>query len=170
MSYLLLVVTIISFVITPAICAAAPSDSSWPSFPSENFLLAEQVNANSKAFVPQDTRPLMVADLSGRTTGPPRPKDVYFDTSDRSLAVRMIWKFWRGHINLLFAPWELINQPFIYASNQEQLLGVLTGFHVGIFFGIGWMFYRIGIGIFDIVTFPFPIRNYQTIIHPEFVF
>jgi putative exosortase-associated protein (TIGR04073 family) len=110
------------------------------------------------------------AALTGGTTAPSGPQKVFFDTSEKPLGVRMLWKFNRGHVNLITAPWELINQPFIYASNQEQILGVFTGLGTGLFMGIGWMFVRIGIGIFDIVTFPFPIKNYQTIIYPEFVF
>ena len=40
----------------------------------------------------------------------------------------------------------------------------------GTFIGIGRTVIRTGAGVYDVVTFPFPIQDYDPILEPEYVF
>jgi putative exosortase-associated protein (TIGR04073 family) len=73
-------------------------------------------------------------------------------------------KFARGVTNVATSPGEFVTQV---PPAMEQSPDYLTGSIVWIFRGIGYTVRRFGAGLFDVVTFPFPINHYDPIIKPE---
>jgi putative exosortase-associated protein (TIGR04073 family) len=61
-------------------------------------------------------------------------------------------KLGRGLANIAFGASELIYQPNMI--NERE--GNSAGFSYGIVKGFGRMFARLGYGVYDLVTFPFP--------------
>lgn len=81
-------------------------------------------------------------------------------------AGKMMHKLGRGVVNVLTC-W--VEWPRNIAKEWEKTDPV-TGFVVGSVKGIGWGFARFATGVYDTVTFPFPVpENYQPMIEPEFV-
>ncbi len=74
-------------------------------------------------------------------------------------------KFSRGVSNVATGPGEFVTQ---IPPAMEQSPDYLTGFIMSIGRGIGYTFLRVGAGIYDIATAPFPgPTNYEPIIKPE---
>lgn len=78
-----------------------------------------------------------------------------------------IIKLGRGVVNA-FSGWlELVKQPY-ETTKQENLLAGCT---VGLVKGLGMGLLRTGVGLWDLVTFPFPApAKFEPILQPEFVF
>ena len=56
----------------------------------------------------------------------------------------------------------------IHTTTEDK--GVLTGWTAGLGKGLGYTVLRMGVGIYEIVTFPFPLpENYESIVEPDFV-
>lgn len=61
-------------------------------------------------------------------------------------------KFGRGIANVAFAATELVQSPVV--MNERE--GNAAGFTYGVVKGIGRFFFRIGMGVYEITTHPFP--------------
>lgn len=76
-------------------------------------------------------------------------------------------KLGRGLANILTGWVELPKN--IYETSVEE--NVLAGLTMGLAKGIGMTIVRTGAGVFETVTFPFPIpEDYKPVLEPEFVF
>lgn len=76
-------------------------------------------------------------------------------------------KLGRGLANILTGWIELPKQ--IYDTSVEE--NILAGLTMGLAKGIGMTIVRTGAGVYETVTFPFPIpEDYQPVLEPEFVF
>ena len=76
-------------------------------------------------------------------------------------------KLGRGLANILTGWVELPKN--IYQTSVEE--NVLSGLTMGLAKGIGMTIVRTGAGVYETVTFPFPIpEGYEPVLQPEFVF
>jgi len=76
-------------------------------------------------------------------------------------------KLGRGLGNILTGWVELPKN--IYDTSVEE--NVLAGITMGLMKGVGMTIVRTGAGVYETVTFPFPIpEDYQPVLEPEFVF
>lgn len=76
-------------------------------------------------------------------------------------------KLGRGLANILTGWVELPKN--IYETSVEE--NVLSGITMGLAKGIGMTIVRTGAGVYETITFPFPIpEDYQMVLEPEFVF
>lgn len=76
-------------------------------------------------------------------------------------------KLSRGVVNILTGWVELPKN--IYETSVEE--NVFSGMTVGLARGIGMTIVRTGAGIYEVITFPFPIpEGYLPVLEPEFVF
>jgi len=76
-------------------------------------------------------------------------------------------KLGRGLANVLTGWVELPKN--IYDTCVEE--NILSGFTVGLAKGIGMTIVRTGAGVYEVVTFPFPVpEGYVPVLEPEFVF
>ena len=77
----------------------------------------------------------------------------------------------RGITNIASSPLEIPNQMVREAKRHNTFTGQVGGYLTGIPVGCGWMLYRCGTGLFDLLTFPFPIPTYdKSYIKPEYLF
>jgi len=76
-------------------------------------------------------------------------------------------KLGRGLANIVTGWVELPKN--IYDTSVEE--NVLAGLTMGLAKGVGMTIVRTGAGVYETVTFPFPIpEDYQPVLEPEFVF
>ena len=76
-------------------------------------------------------------------------------------------KLYRGVANILTGWIELPKN--IYDTSVED--NPLSGLTIGLAKGVGMTIVRTGAGVYETVTFPFPIpEGYAPVIEPEFVF
>jgi putative exosortase-associated protein (TIGR04073 family) len=76
-------------------------------------------------------------------------------------------KLGRGLANVLTGWVELPKN--IYDTSVEE--NILSGLTMGLAKGVGMTIVRTGAGVYETVTFPFPIpEDYQPVLEPEFVF
>ena len=80
--------------------------------------------------------------------------------------VKIFTKLGRGFSNVLYSPSEI----YINAYKEAQNVGLQDGYedwtwtdtHVSTFAGgvtgVGYMFTRVGVGFFDVLTFPWPTK------------
>ena len=79
---------------------------------------------------------------------------------------QMMHKLGRGVVNVLTSWVEIPRQIAIEWERTDPV----SGFFVGGIKGIGWGFARLATGIYEVVTFPFPVPSgYVPLIQPEFV-
>jgi putative exosortase-associated protein (TIGR04073 family) len=84
-------------------------------------------------------------------------------------------KLGRGIVNIVTSPKEIPIQILGSAVEQNEKYdnngaAALAGAFSGVFKGIGWTLYRLVAGVYDVVTFPFPLPAYEySIIEPEYV-
>ena len=84
-----------------------------------------------------------------------------------SYAQDMGKKLYRGLANIVTGWVELPKN--IYDTSIED--NPLSGFTIGLAKGVGMTIVRTGAGVYETVTFPFPIpEGYTPVIEPEFVF
>ena len=90
--------------------------------------------------------------------------------ADASLVEEMdsnkaLTKFGRGMTNIATSPGEFVTQV---PPAMEQSPDYITGAIVWAFRGIGYSLLRLGAGIYDVATFPFPgPSHYKATIKPE---
>jgi putative exosortase-associated protein (TIGR04073 family) len=78
----------------------------------------------------------------------------------------MLHKLGRGVTNVLTCWVEWPRNVAIEWDKTDPI----SGFVVGTIKGAGWGFARLATGVYDTVTFPFPVpENYQAMLDPEFV-
>lgn len=75
-------------------------------------------------------------------------------------------KLGRGVANTVTGWIEVPKQ--IYEVGKDENIGL--GLTYGLVKGVGMGIVRTGAGVIDIVTFPFPINDYEPLLEPEFVF
>ena len=76
-------------------------------------------------------------------------------------------KLGRGVANILTGWVELPKN--IYETSVEE--NVLSGLTMGLAKGVGMTIVRTGAGVYETVTFPFPIpEDYEPVLEPEYVF
>ena len=84
-------------------------------------------------------------------------------SSDRAYPVKVVWKFARGVSNILRSPGEIPVNSYKEARGSqlagENQGGQMLGYFTGTITGIGYMLARIGVGVFDIATFPIPTKS-----------
>lgn len=77
-------------------------------------------------------------------------------------------KFSRGLTNIVTSPGEYIYQ---IPASQKQSPDYLTAFFVDMVRGTGYMVARLGTGLLDVVTAPFPGKtHYKPVMEPETIF
>lgn len=77
----------------------------------------------------------------------------------------------RGLTNIAMSPLEIPNQMVKESKRHDTVGGAVAGYLTGIPVGCGWMLYRLGTGVFDFLTGPFPTPTYEkSYIEPEFLF
>ena len=75
-------------------------------------------------------------------------------------------KLVRGLANF-FTGFLEVPRNITITTNEDS---VLMGWTVGLGKGLGFTALRMGAGLYEVVTFPFPLpENYEPIVHPEFV-
>ena len=80
-------------------------------------------------------------------------------------SAKALEKLGRGVSNIATGPGELVNQMPV---GMEKSQDYITGFVVSMGRGIGYALLRVGAGIYDVATFPFPgPTNYKPIMKPE---
>ncbi|MBF0216464.1 MAG: exosortase system-associated protein, TIGR04073 family [Candidatus Omnitrophica bacterium] len=76
-------------------------------------------------------------------------------------------KLGRGLANILTGWVELPKN--IYDTSVEE--NVLAGITMGLAKGVGMTIVRTGAGVYETITFPFPIpEDYQPVLEPEYIF
>ena len=76
-------------------------------------------------------------------------------------------KLMRGLANVLTGWVELPKN--IYETSVED--NIFAGLTIGLAKGVGMTIVRTGAGIYETITFPFPIpEDYEPVLEPEFVF
>jgi putative exosortase-associated protein (TIGR04073 family) len=88
------------------------------------------------------------------------------DPSDGPSIPKPILKVGRGFVNTVSSPLEIPNQMYLLAdhANNNSKYGIRTAAAAieGLFMGIGFTCWRLGAGLYDIITFPIP--NYENCI------
>lgn len=80
-------------------------------------------------------------------------------------AADMWTKAGRGLNNIVFSPLEILYRPYEMKQNGEIWPIALAG---GVFKGAGYAVARLGVGVYEVLTFPHPSPgNYETILQPE---
>jgi putative exosortase-associated protein (TIGR04073 family) len=78
-------------------------------------------------------------------------------------------KLKRGMINIGSCPYEIPKQIYLASRKERTLWGKTSRGIAGVFVGSGWMVYRLGAGVYDVLTVPF--SDYERpIIEPEYPF
>ena len=81
-------------------------------------------------------------------------------------------KFGRGCVNTVSSPLEIPNQMYLLADhadkNSKYGLRTAAAAIEGLFMGLGYTFWRLGAGVYDIITFPVPKYEYCLITPPYF--
>ena len=86
--------------------------------------------------------------------------------STNCYAQNPIKKLGRGVANIITG-WVEIPKN-VYETTQDE--NILMGLTVGLAKGLGMSVIRTGAGIYDTVTFPFPIpQDYEPLLEPEYV-
>lgn len=83
-------------------------------------------------------------------------------------AADMWTKAGRGLNNIVFSPLEVFYRPYEMKQKGDRWPIALAG---GVFKGAGYAVARLGVGVFEVLTFPHPSPgNYETILEPEHMF
>lgn len=94
---------------------------------------------------------------------------ILFCGQPESYADTSFKKFTRGLTNIATAPFELIRQPIVL--HDEYDYNVVGAFFGGIFKGVYAVVVRELSGVYEFVTFPFPVpAEYRSVIDPPTVF
>jgi len=80
----------------------------------------------------------------------------------RAYPVRILGKLFRGVLNIVSAPAELVTNPIKEAGRAQDRGGsygqTVLGYGVGTVTGVVYTVARVGVGVVDILTFPIPTR------------
>lgn len=76
-------------------------------------------------------------------------------------------KLGRGLANIVLSPGELYTQPILMEKNNDESVAILGG----IFKGLSVFVTRELVGVFEVLTFPFPVpKDYKPLIEPVTTF
>ncbi len=76
-------------------------------------------------------------------------------------------KFGRGMANIVISPGELYTQPLLLSKNNDAPVAIFGG----LLKGTAIFLAREGVGIYEVLTFPFPMpKGYRPIIEPATTF
>ncbi len=76
-------------------------------------------------------------------------------------------KFGRGVTNIAISPAELYTQPLLLSKSCEPAIAIFGG----LFKGLSMFVVREVVGVYEVITFPFPIpKGYGPIIEPATTF
>jgi len=82
------------------------------------------------------------------------------EISDKPFISKPFRKFGRGMVNVISSPLELPNQMYLLSdhAHENSKYGVETASAAieGVFMGAVYTFWRLGSGIYDLITFPLP--------------
>ena len=96
--------------------------------------------------------------------------DTYVKTfaypENRNWAVKVSHKFSRGMVNIATSPFEVPKKAYIESTRSDQWMETFGRLFSGMFIGLGRTVGRTGAGVFDVITFPFPINDYDPILEP----
>ena len=109
---------------------------------------------------------LVVAGMSGRAYA----VDTYVLPEDKDWSVDVFTKLGRGLTNVASSPLEIPKKAYIESSRSDDWIETLARLQAGALIGTGRGVIRAGAGLFDVLTFPFDINEYQPILEPEYVF
>ena len=103
------------------------------------------------------------------------PSGAMADTyGQRAYPVRIISKFFRGGLNVGMSPIEIWANSYKEAHKAQvagdNIVGIVVGYSTGIVTGIGYMGARIGVGLYDMLTFPMPSAPLMQPATPAFTF
>ncbi len=96
--------------------------------------------------------------------------DTYVLPEDKDRSVDISTKLSRGIINVASSPLEIPKKAYIESSRSDDWIETLARLQAGAIIGVGRGVIRAGAGLFDVLTFPFDINEYQPILEPEYVF
>ena len=74
-------------------------------------------------------------------------------------------RFNSGFMNIATGPFELIDQPRQEINRTNYLRGLIPG----IFRGVTWLVVREAVGVFEIVTFPLPLKPHLEPINTDWL-
>ena len=78
-----------------------------------------------------------------------------------------VTKFGRGVANIVISPGELYTQPIMMSKDHELPIAIFGG----LLKGAGMLVARECIGVYEVLTFPFPMNNgFKPIINPPTTF
>lgn len=76
-------------------------------------------------------------------------------------------KFGRGVTNIAISPAELYTQPLLLSKSCEPTIAIFGG----LFKGLAMFLIREVVGIYEVVTFPFPLpKGYKPVLNPATTF
>lgn len=109
------------------------------------------------------TASLLLGAILAISTPSVQASDIY---REQTTIDAMMEKLGRGLVNILTGWIEI---PKNIAKSWRET-DPFTGFIVGGIKGIGWGFARTMVGVYETVTFPFPIpRDYEPLMEPEYI-
>jgi putative exosortase-associated protein (TIGR04073 family) len=112
---------------------------------------------------------LLIVVIAG-TQGRALAMDTYVLPEDKDWSVKVSHKFSRGVVNVATGSLEVPKKTYIESTRSDQWIETVGRMLSGTFIGLGRTVIRTGAGVYDVVTFPFPIQDYDPILEPEYVF
>jgi len=88
-------------------------------------------------------------------------------TEEEGTPGKMLKKAIRGGQNLVFGIVTDVPRTVYYESREH---GALYGVPIGLFKGIGVGAIRTAVGLYELLTFPLPVNDYEPLVQPEFPF
>ena len=88
-------------------------------------------------------------------------------TEEEGTGGKMLKKVIRGGQNLVFGVVTDVPRTMYYESKEN---GPLYGVPIGLFKGIGLGLVRTGVGLYELLTFPLPVNDYEPIVLPAIPF
>lgn len=112
---------------------------------------------------------LFLCELAGpaRAAEPNAPKSQAPRTDEEGAGRKMYRKAVRGGQNLAFGLVTDVPRTIYYESRDH---GALYGVSVGLFKGIGLGTIRTVVGLYELLTFPIPVNDYEPVVLPAYPF
>lgn len=89
------------------------------------------------------------------------------ETEEEGAGAKMMKKAIRGGQNLAFGVVTDVPRTVYYESREH---GPLYGVPIGLFKGIGLGLVRTGVGLYELLTFPLPVNDYEPVVLPALPF
>ena len=92
--------------------------------------------------------------------------------TERSPFTKPFLKFGRGVVNIISAPFEIPNHMYLLSNNANEnssyRLETAAATIEGLFMGTVFTFWRLGAGVYELTTSPFPLEE-SCLITPPFL-